>query len=73
MSPSGMVEIPHLQAKRKCVMPAQAGIQCDGGGTNAQNLDSRFRGNDGRVGPLLVDAIRIPRLQAQGRSIGGSE
>jgi hypothetical protein len=35
--------------------------------------DSRFRGNDGRVGPLLVDAIRIPRLQAKGRSIGGSE
>ena len=30
MSPSGMVEIPHLQAKRKSVMPAQAGIQCDG-------------------------------------------
>ena len=29
MSPSGMVEIPHLQAKRKSVMPVQAGIRCD--------------------------------------------
>ena len=27
MSPSGMVEIPRLQAKRSFVMPAQAGIQ----------------------------------------------
>jgi len=46
MSPSGMGEIPCLQAKRKSVMPAKAGIQCGGGGTKTQNLDSRLRGND---------------------------
>jgi hypothetical protein len=34
-----------LQAKRKYVMPAKAGIQC-GGWEMTQNLDSLFRGND---------------------------
>jgi len=47
MSLLGMVEIPRIQAKRSCVMPAQAGIQ-DGGGWKNPNLDSRLRGNDGR-------------------------
>ena len=42
MSLSEMVEIPRLQAKRKSVMPAKAGIQCGGGGAKTQNLDSRF-------------------------------
>jgi hypothetical protein len=36
-----------LQAKRSSVMPAQAGIQ-GGGGWNTENLDSRFRGKDGK-------------------------
>jgi hypothetical protein len=31
MSLSGMVEIPRLEAKRRSVMPAQAGIQSGGG------------------------------------------
>jgi hypothetical protein len=35
-----------LQAKRKYVMPAKAGIQCGGGWEMTQNLDSLFRGND---------------------------
>jgi hypothetical protein len=47
MSLLGMVEIPCLQGRRSFVMPAQAGIQDDGRWKNA-NLDSRFRGNDGR-------------------------
>jgi hypothetical protein len=34
-------------AKRKSVMPAEAGIQCGGEGKR-QTLDSLFRGNDGR-------------------------
>ena len=50
MSLSAMVEIPRpfdgaqgmLQAKRRSVMPAHAGIQCGGGGAKTQNLDSRF-------------------------------
>jgi len=54
MSFSGMVEIPRpfdgaqgmLQAKTKSVMRVQAGIQCGGGGTETENLDSRFRGNE---------------------------
>ena len=40
-----MVKIPPLEVKRSSVMPAQAGIQ---GGGNTQNLDSRFRGKDGK-------------------------
>jgi hypothetical protein len=48
MSVSGMVEIPTLQAKRRSVMPAKAGIQGGEGVTNTENLDSRFRGKDGR-------------------------
>jgi len=58
-----MVEIPRpfdgaqgmLQAKKKSVMPAQAGIQRGGGGANTQNLDSRFRGKDG-MGPKKGDS-----------------
>ena len=50
MSLSGMVEIPRpfegaqgmLEAKRKSVMPANAGIQCGGVRAKTQNLDSRF-------------------------------
>ena len=41
-----MVEIPLLEAHRKSVMPAHAGIQCGGEGAKTQNLDSRLRGND---------------------------
>jgi hypothetical protein len=41
-----MVEIPRLSAKRKSVMPAQAGIQVGGGGGVSKGLDSPFRGND---------------------------
>ena len=36
MSLSGMVQIPCLQAKKKSVMPAQAGIQCGGGGEHIE-------------------------------------
>ena len=45
---------------------APAGIQCGGGGTETQNLDSRFRGKDGTGSRLLIDVIEIPRLRAEG-------
>ena len=59
---SGMFEIPRpfdaaqdtLQAKRRFVMPAKAGIQWCGGGAKTQNLDSRFRGKDGSGGRLPI-------------------
>ena len=41
MSRSGMVEIPHLQAKRRCVMPAKAGIHLRTRCKAKENLDSR--------------------------------
>ena len=64
---SGMFEIPGLQAKRKSVMPAPdqsrgqaaSSIQCGGGGEKIQNLDSRFRGKDGRGGRLPVDVMNF--------------
>jgi hypothetical protein len=49
-----------LQAKRRSVMPAKAGIQGGGGVTNTENLDSRFRGKDGRRSRLPVDIVEIP-------------
>ena len=66
MSLSGMVEMPRpfdgaqgmLQAERKSVMPANAGIQCGGVGAKTQNLDSRFRGKDGRGSRLPVDVMK---------------
>jgi len=48
MSISGRIEIPFPQAGRRFVMPAKAGIQGGEGVTNTENLDSRFRGKDGR-------------------------
>ena len=39
-------------------MPVKAGIQCGGGGAKTQNLDSRFRGKDGRGGRLPVDVMK---------------
>jgi len=63
-----------LQAKRRSVMPApdqsrgQAppGIQGGEGVTNTENLDSRFRGKDGRGSRLPVVIVGIPRLRAEG-------
>ena len=81
MSLSGMVEIPcpfdgaqdMLQAKRRSVMPAQslppqkrgASIQDGVELAITENLDSRFRGKDGRDGRLSVDVIQFPRLRAE--------
>ena len=76
-----MVEIAHafdraqdmIQAKRRSVMPAPdrsrgqdpAGIQGGEGVTNTENLDSRFRGKDGRGSQIRVDIIGSPRLRAE--------
>jgi hypothetical protein len=43
-----MVEIHRLQAKRRSVMLAHAGIQGGEGVAITEKLDSRFRGKDGR-------------------------
>ena len=40
MSPSGMVEIPRLEAKRGFVMPAQAGIHLRASWKAKRNVDS---------------------------------
>jgi hypothetical protein len=60
-----MVEIPRpfggaqetLQAKRKFVMAAQAGIQVAFVAIEDRRLDSRFRGKDGRRSRLPVAVI----------------
>ena len=66
MSPSGMSEIPRLQAKRKSVMPAQAGIQRGGGGANTQTWIPAFAGmTEGQVDlkSLLSESIGFkPRV-----------
>ena len=49
-------------------MPAKAGIQGGEGVTITENLDSRFRGKDGRDSRLQVDIVEIPRLRAEGCS-----
>jgi len=64
MFPSGMVEIPRL-TKRESVMPAQAGIQGGEVVEITENLDSRFRGKDGRGSRLSVGIVQIPRLRAE--------
>jgi len=46
MSLSGMVEIPRLEAKRRFVMPAQAGIHLRARCKANENLDSGLRRND---------------------------
>jgi hypothetical protein len=79
---SGMVEIPRpfdraqgmFQVKRRSVMSAPdqsrgqapAGIQGGEGVAIGENLDSRFRGKDGRGSRLPVDIVQIPRLRATG-------
>jgi hypothetical protein len=47
-------------------MPAQAGIQGGEEVAITENLDSRFRGKDGRGSRLPVDIAQIPRLRAEG-------
>jgi hypothetical protein len=69
MSLSGMVEIPRLQAKRRFVMPAKAGIHLRARCKAKENLDSGLRRNDERKSRLLVDEFRTPRLGAEGHSV----
>jgi len=81
----GMVEIPHLQAKRGFVMPAtnvtpvktgvhplspRIWIPFFNGMTDAvRHLDSGRRRNDERKCRLLVDEFRTPRFGAEGHSV----
>ena len=60
-----MVEIPRLQAKRKFVMPANAGIQVRLRFNFKDRLDSGFRRNDGNKSRLPVDKFKTPRLGAE--------
>ncbi len=55
-----------LQAQSTSVMPAHAGIQVGEEVANTENLDSRFRGKDGRDRRLPVDIVEILRLVAAG-------
>ena len=71
MSISGIFEIPRLQPKKRSVMPAKAGIQVGAGVTNRENLDSRFRGKDGRGTRIPVDIVEISRLRTEGWLISG--
>jgi tetratricopeptide (TPR) repeat protein len=66
MSLWGMVNIPHLRAKREAVMLGKPGIQRGGGGANTQNLDSRLRGNDGTGRRFGAGVFAIPRFQPEG-------
>ena len=69
-----MVKIPRpfdraqdmIQAKRRSVMPAKAGIPDGDGVTNTENLDSRFRGKDGRSCGLPIVIVENPWLRAEG-------
>jgi hypothetical protein len=70
MSLLGMVDIHQLQAKRRSVMPAPdqsrgqapAGIQGGEEVAITENLDSRFRGKDGKGRRFRIDIVQIPRL-----------
>ena len=66
MSFSGMVEIP--RSFRRCSGHASGEEKVQGGKgvTNTENLDSRFRGKDGRGIRLPVDIVELPRLRAEG-------
>jgi len=46
MSRSGTVEIPRVEAKRRFVMPVQAGIHLGARCKADENLDSLLRRND---------------------------
>ena len=67
ISIAGMFQIPCFQVERKSVMPAHAGIE-RGGRAYARNLDSRFRGNDGKTSRPLINTPIIPRIRAEGCS-----
>ena len=63
---SGWLKCLAFKRSESTVMPAKSGHPGWGGVANKQNLDSRFRGKDGRRSRIPVDIIKIPRLIAEG-------
>ena len=62
---SEIVEIPGVEAKRRSVMPAQAGIPLRGRRQADKNLDSGVRQNDDEEKSSSIQPIRSPSLNRE--------
>jgi hypothetical protein len=62
MSRSGTVEIPRVEAKRRFVMPVQAGIHLGARCKADENLDSLLRRNDDKEKSSSSQPIQSPSL-----------
>jgi len=62
---SEIVEIPRVEAKRRSVIPAQAGIHLRGRRKADKNLDSGVRRNNGQEKSSSIQPIRSPSLNRE--------